>query len=59
MTTPLRSRLGRFGAWLHPGYGDTARTEFAVEAEELGYPTVWLGLGTASVSDLAPVEKIL
>jgi probable F420-dependent oxidoreductase len=59
MTTPLRSRLGSFGAWLHPGYGDAARTEFAVEAEELGYPTVWLGLGTASVADLTFAEKIL
>ncbi|ORA35909.1 LLM class F420-dependent oxidoreductase [Mycobacterium aquaticum] len=59
MTTPLRSRLGRFGAWLHPGYGDAARTEFAVEAEELGYPTVWLGLGTASVADLTFAERIL
>jgi probable F420-dependent oxidoreductase len=59
MTTSLRSRLGRFGAWLHPGYGDAARSEFAFEAEELGYPTVWLGLGTASVGDLAPAEKIL
>ncbi|AQA03711.1 hypothetical protein BVC93_16215 [Mycobacterium sp. MS1601] len=59
MTTPLRSRLGTFGAWLHPGYGDAARTEFAAEAEELGYPTVWLGLGAASVTDLAFAERIL
>lgn len=59
MSTPLRTRLGAFGAWLHPGYGDAARTEFAVEAEQLGYPTVWLGLGTAVVEDLAPVERIL
>lgn len=59
MSAPLRSRLGTFGAWLHPGYGDAARTEFAVEAEQLGYPTVWLGLGTAAVEDLAPVEQIL
>lgn len=59
MTAPPHSRLGRFGAWLHPGYGDVARTEFSVEAEELGYPTVWLGLGTASVADLGFAEKIL
>lgn len=59
MSTPLRTRLGAFGAWLHPGYGDAARTEFAAEAEQLGYPTVWLGLGTAAVEDLAPVERIL
>ncbi|OBI46168.1 LLM class F420-dependent oxidoreductase [Mycobacterium sp. E796] len=59
MTAPLRTRLGAFGAWLHPGYGDAARTEFAVEAEQLGYPVVWLGLGTASIEDLGPVEHIL
>jgi probable F420-dependent oxidoreductase len=59
MTTPLRTRLGRLGAWLHPGYGDVARTEFAVEAEALDYSAVWLGLGTASVADLSAVEKIL
>ncbi|ORW91166.1 LLM class F420-dependent oxidoreductase [Mycobacterium sp. IEC1808] len=59
MTASLRTRLGAFGAWLHPGYGDTARTEFAVEAEQLGYPVVWLGLGTASIEDLTPVEQIL
>ncbi|BBY23128.1 TIGR03620 family F420-dependent LLM class oxidoreductase [Mycobacterium stomatepiae] len=59
MIAPLRTRLGAYGAWLHPGYGDAARTEFATEAEQLGYPTVWLGLGTASIEDLAPVEQIL
>jgi len=59
MSAPIRTRLGALGAWLHPTYGDTARTEFAVEAEQLGYPTVWLGLGTAAVEDLAPVEQIL
>lgn len=59
MSEPLRDRLGTFGAWLHPAYGDAARTEFAVEAEQLGYPAVWLGLGAATVEDLAPVEQIL
>jgi len=46
-------RLGRIGAWLNPVYGDDARTDFAILAESLGYPTAWLGLGRASVSDLA------
>jgi hypothetical protein len=37
MSASWGSRLGRIGAWLHPRYGDDARTEFAVEAETLGY----------------------
>ena len=59
MSAAWGSRLGRIGAWFHPGYGDEARTEFAVEAETLGYPVAWLGFGRASVADLAVVEQIL
>ena len=59
MSAVWRSRLGRIGAWFHPGYGDEARTEFAVEAERLGYPVAWLGFGRASVADLVAVEQIL
>src|ERR1700736_5959022 len=59
MSAAWSSRLGRIGAWFHPGYGDEARTEFAVEAETLGYPVAWLGFGPASVADLAVVEQIL
>jgi probable F420-dependent oxidoreductase len=59
MSTAWSSRLGRIGAWFHPEYGDDARTEFAVEAETLGYPIAWLGFGPATVADLAVVERIL
>jgi probable F420-dependent oxidoreductase len=59
MSAAYRSRLGRIGAWFHPGYGDEARTAFAVEAETLGYPVAWLGFGPASVADLGVVEQIL
>ncbi len=59
MSAAWTSRLGRIGAWFHPGYGDDARTEFAVEAEALGYPVAWLGFGPASVADLGVVEQIL
>jgi len=52
-------RLGRIGAWLNPVYGDDARTDFAIQAESLGYPTAWLGFGRAPVSDLALAERIL
>jgi len=52
-------RLGRIGAWLNPGYGDDARTGLAIQAESLGFATVWLGFGRAPVSDLALAERIL
>ncbi len=52
-------QLGRFGAWINPVYGDDGRIAMVVEAEELGYPTAWLGFGRASIGDLALVERIL
>ena len=52
-------QLGRFGAWFNPRYDDDTRTEFVVQAEELGYPTAWLGGGRASISDLSLVERVL
>ena len=52
-------RLGRIGAWLNPVYGDDARTCLAIQAESLGFATVWLGFGRAPVSDLALAERIL
>ena len=52
-------KLGRYGAWLNPIDDDTARTEYAVEAEALGYDTVWLGLGTRDESDLRLAERVL
>src|SRR4029077_7215564 len=52
-------RLGRIGAWLNPGDGDDARTGLAIQAESLGFATVWLGFGRAPVSDLALAERIL
>jgi hypothetical protein len=52
-------RLGRIGAWLNPVYGDDARAGLAIQAESLGFPTVWLGFGRAPVSNLALVERIL
>ena len=59
MSPAWRSRLGRIGAWFHPVYGDNARTEFAIQAESLGYPVAWFGFGRASVGDLAFAERIL
>jgi probable F420-dependent oxidoreductase len=52
-------QLGQIGAWFNPRYDDAARTEFVIQAEELGYPTAWLGGGRASISDLSLVERVL
>lgn len=51
--------LGTFGAWFSPQFDDLARVEYAAEAERLGYGTVWLGFGAASVGELSLVEAVL
>jgi probable F420-dependent oxidoreductase len=51
--------LGEFGAWLGPQNTDAIRKDVAVEAEKLGYGTVWLGIGRATIADLAFVEEVL
>ena len=52
-------QLGQIGAWFNPRYDDDTRTAFVIQAEELGYPTAWLGGGRASISDLSLVERVL
>jgi probable F420-dependent oxidoreductase len=52
-------QLGTFGAWFNPAYDDSARTEFVVEAEAIGYTTAWLGMGGRVVADLSLVEHAL
>src|SRR4029077_5243428 len=52
-------RLGRIGAWLNPVYGDDARTGLAIQAESLGFATVWLGVGGAPVRCPPRAERIL
>jgi probable F420-dependent oxidoreductase len=52
-------QLGSFGAWFNPVYDDSARTEFVVEAEALGYVTAWLGMGRRAIADLSLVERAL
>jgi probable F420-dependent oxidoreductase len=51
--------LGRYGAWFHPVDDDAARIGYAVEAEVLGYGTVWLGLGQRDENDLRLAERVL
>src|ERR1700682_3140245 len=54
----MYEQFGSFGAWLNPALGD-ARIEYAPELEELGYRTIWLGLGPAPVGDLRVLEQVL
>ncbi|MFD8339296.1 LLM class F420-dependent oxidoreductase [Streptomyces solisilvae] len=51
--------LGTYGAWLNPLHGDDARAAYAMEAETLGYETIWLGFGGRNIEDLKLVERIL
>ena len=56
---PKSIDLGRFGTWFSPVFDDESRVRFVVEAEALGYPTAWLGIGRRSMPDLEPVERAL
>jgi alkanesulfonate monooxygenase SsuD/methylene tetrahydromethanopterin reductase-like flavin-dependent oxidoreductase (luciferase family) len=51
--------LGLFGAWLNPRYPDGQRIEFGAELEELGFCTIWLGVGGKAVGDLRVYEAAL
>jgi hypothetical protein len=51
--------LGLFGAWLNPHYSDRQRIEFAAELEDLGFRTIWLGVGRQPVGDLRLYEAAL
>jgi hypothetical protein len=51
--------LDLFGAWLNSYYPDGQRIEFAAELEDLGFRTIWLGVGPEPVGDLRLYEAAL
>jgi probable F420-dependent oxidoreductase len=55
----LYENFSTFGACLNPALGDQARIDYAPELEELGYATIWLGIGADPVGDLALLEGVL
>ncbi|MEV0071301.1 MULTISPECIES: LLM class F420-dependent oxidoreductase [unclassified Amycolatopsis] len=55
----MPAALGRYGAWMSPATDDKTRKKVAVEAEKLGYATVWFGIGASSVEDLGYFEEVL
>ncbi|GAS93798.1 uncharacterized protein RMCC_0764 [Mycolicibacterium canariasense] len=52
-------RFGTYGAWLNPALGDAPRIAYASELEELGYQTIWVGIGADPVGDMDLLEKMV
>lgn len=55
----MHETFGTYGAWLHPALGDTRRIGYAAELEELGFRTIWVGIGAAPVGDMGLLERML
>jgi len=51
-------RFGTYGAWLHPEL-DRSRIAYATELEDLGFRTVWVGIGAEPVGDMRLLEEML
>ncbi|AQA03137.1 LLM class F420-dependent oxidoreductase [Mycobacterium sp. MS1601] len=52
-------RFGTYGAWLNPALGDAPRVGYASELEELGYQTIWVGIGADPVGDMGLLEQMI
>lgn len=52
----MYEQFGTYGAWLNPGLGDAPRIEYARQLEELGYQTIWVGIGADPVGDMSLLE---
>ncbi|MFD9615483.1 LLM class flavin-dependent oxidoreductase, partial [Streptomyces sp. NPDC059083] len=57
--TTVHKELGTYGAWLNPAPGNAARIEYAPELEELGYDTIWVGIGPDPVGDMNLLEQMI
>ena len=54
----MNERFGTYGAWLHPEFG-RSRIAYAAELEDLGFRTVWVGIGAEPVGDMGVLEEML
>jgi probable F420-dependent oxidoreductase len=52
-------RFGTYGAWLNPALGDAPRIAYAPQLEELGYQTIWVGIGADPVGDMNLLEQMI
>ena len=53
----MYERFGTYGAGLNPALGDAPRIEYAPQLEELGYQTIWVGIGADPVGDMNLLES--
>jgi len=55
----MQDQFGLYGAWLNPALGDLPRIEYAPQLEELGYQTIWVGIGADPVGDMDLLEQMI
>ncbi|MBU8812532.1 TIGR03620 family F420-dependent LLM class oxidoreductase [Mycolicibacterium goodii] len=55
----MHEQFGTYGAWLNPALGDAPRIDYAPLLEDLGYQTIWVGIGADPVGDLALLEQMV
>ena len=55
----MYKQLGTYGAWLNPALGNAPRLEYAPELEDLGYDTIWVGIGADPVGDMNLLEQMI
>lgn len=55
----MYEQFGTYGAWLNPALGDAARIQYAPQLEELGYQTIWVGIGADPVGDMHLLEQMI
>lgn len=55
----MYEQFGKYGAWLNPALGDAPRIDYAAQLEDLGYQTIWVGIGADPVGDMALLEQMI
>jgi probable F420-dependent oxidoreductase len=57
--TDMHGQFGTYGAWLNPALGDAPRVEYAPQLEDLGYQTIWVGIGAFPVGEMNLLERMI
>jgi probable F420-dependent oxidoreductase len=55
----MYEQYGTYGAWLNPSLGDADRIDCAPELEDLGFQTIWMGIGPDPVGEMKLMEQTL
>ncbi|BBY50444.1 LLM class F420-dependent oxidoreductase [Mycolicibacterium arabiense] len=55
----MYAQFGTYGAWLNPALGGAPRIRYAPQLEELGYQTIWVGIGADPVGDMHLLEQMI